>query len=53
MEIGLALPQFDFSVNGENPLRWETVVHWAQRADAFGFGSIWLADHLAWSIEQY
>ena len=53
MEIGLALPQFDFSVNGENPLRWETVVHWAQRADALGFGSIWLADHLAWSIEQY
>ena len=31
MEIGLALPQFDFSVTGECPLRWDTVVAWAQR----------------------
>src|SRR5437660_425838 len=53
MEIGLALPQFDFSVTGECPLRWETVVAWAQRAEEVGFGSVWLADHLAWSIERY
>jgi len=53
MEIGLALPQFDFSVHGECPLRWDTVIAWAQRAELLGFGSVWLADHLAWSIEQY
>jgi alkanesulfonate monooxygenase SsuD/methylene tetrahydromethanopterin reductase-like flavin-dependent oxidoreductase (luciferase family) len=53
MEIGLALPQFDFSVPGEQPLRWETLLHWATRADALGFDSVWLADHLFFSIEKY
>ena len=53
MEIGLALPQFDFSVPGEQPLRWETVLHWATRAEALGFDSVWLADHLFFSIEKY
>src|SRR2546430_2088005 len=53
MDIGLALPQFDFSVPGENPLQWTTVVEWARAAESLGFGSVWLADHLGWSIEQY
>src|SRR5256885_9142499 len=53
MDVGLALPQFDVSVPGERPLRWRTVEDWARRAEALGFGSVWLADHLAWSIEQY
>ena len=46
MRIGLALPQFDFSVPGERPLRWSTVVGWARRAEDLGFHSLWLADHL-------
>jgi hypothetical protein len=29
MDIGLALPQYDYSVPGEAPLRWETVLAWA------------------------
>src|SRR5437660_5435364 len=53
MDIGLALPQFDFSVPGEQPLRWATVRHWATRAEALGFHSVWLADHLFFSIEKY
>ena len=53
MEIGLALPQFDFSVPGEHPLRWETLLQWATRAEALGFDSVWLADHLFFSIEKY
>ena len=53
MDIGLALPQFDFSVPGEQPLRWDTVLHWATRAEALGFHSVWLADHLFFSIEKY
>jgi alkanesulfonate monooxygenase SsuD/methylene tetrahydromethanopterin reductase-like flavin-dependent oxidoreductase (luciferase family) len=53
MEIGLALPQFDFSVPDEQPLRWETTLQWATRAEALGFGSVWLADHLFLSIEKY
>jgi probable F420-dependent oxidoreductase len=53
MDVGLALPQFDFSVPGERPLRWQTVCDWAQRAEALGFGSLWLADHLFWDVEKY
>jgi len=53
MDIGLALPQFDFSVPGEQPLRWATVRQWGTRAEALGFHSVWLADHLFFSIEKY
>src|SRR5437588_3923629 len=53
MDVGLALPQFDFSVPGERPLRWETVGDWARRAEALGFGSVWLADHLFWDVAKY
>jgi probable F420-dependent oxidoreductase len=53
MDVGLALPQFDFSMPGEQPLRWQTVCDWARRAEALGFGSIWLADHLFWDVAKY
>lgn len=53
MDVGLALPQFDFSVPGENPLQWSTVVAWANRAEALGFGSLWLGDHLFWDLARY
>ena len=53
MEVGLALPQFDFSVPGEGPLRWGTVRRWATRAEELGFGSLWLADHLFWDVVKY
>src|SRR2546421_99316 len=53
MDVGLALPQFDFSVPGERPLRWETVGDWARRAEALGFGSVWVADHLFWDVAKY
>ncbi len=53
MEIGLALPQYDFSVPGESPLRWETLLGWAERAEALGFGSVWLSDHLFLDIGRY
>ena len=53
MEIGLALPQFDYSVTNGGRLEWSTVVEWATRAEQLGFGSVWLADHLFLSIEKY
>jgi probable F420-dependent oxidoreductase len=53
MRIGLALPQFDYSVPGESPLRWETVAAYARRAEELGFESLWLADHLFLGIERY
>ena len=53
MRIGLALPQYDYSVPGESPLRWETLVDHARRAEALGFDSLWLSDHLFLDIAKY
>jgi probable F420-dependent oxidoreductase len=53
MRIGLALPQFDFSVPAEQPLRWSTVVEWAAMAERLRFDSVWLADHLFLDIVKY
>jgi hypothetical protein len=53
VDIGLALPQYDFSVPGECPLRWETLLGWAERAEALGFDSVWLSDHLFLDIARY
>jgi probable F420-dependent oxidoreductase len=53
VDIGLALPQYDFSVPGESPLRWETLAGWAERAEALGFDSVWLSDHLFLDISRY
>jgi len=53
MDIGLALPQFDFSIPGERPLQWQTVCDWARKAEALGFNDVWLADHLFWDVKKY
>jgi probable F420-dependent oxidoreductase len=53
MRLGLALPQYDYSVAGESPLRWETVVSWARAAEAAGFDSLWLSDHLFLDVAKY
>jgi alkanesulfonate monooxygenase SsuD/methylene tetrahydromethanopterin reductase-like flavin-dependent oxidoreductase (luciferase family) len=53
VDVGLALPQFDYSVPGESPPRWSTVVEWAVRAEHAGFDSVWLADHLFLEVEKY
>jgi alkanesulfonate monooxygenase SsuD/methylene tetrahydromethanopterin reductase-like flavin-dependent oxidoreductase (luciferase family) len=53
VDVGLALPQYDYSVAGENPLSWGTVAAWAQAAETAGLASVWLSDHLFLSIEKY
>jgi alkanesulfonate monooxygenase SsuD/methylene tetrahydromethanopterin reductase-like flavin-dependent oxidoreductase (luciferase family) len=53
MNIGLALPQYDYSVAGENPLQFDTVVAHAQAAAESGYASLWLSDHLFLDIEKY
>jgi probable F420-dependent oxidoreductase len=53
MRIGLALPQYDYSVPGESPLRWETILEHARRAEALGFDSLWLSDHLFLDLVKY
>lgn len=53
MRLGLALPQYDDSVAGESPLPWSRVVEWARAAEAAGFDSLWLSDHLFLDVAKY
>jgi probable F420-dependent oxidoreductase len=53
MRIGLALPQYDFSVAGEAPLRYDTIVEYARTAERAGFDSLWLSDHLFLDLAKY
>jgi alkanesulfonate monooxygenase SsuD/methylene tetrahydromethanopterin reductase-like flavin-dependent oxidoreductase (luciferase family) len=53
MQLGLALPQYDYSLAGERPLRFETIVGYAELANASGFESVWLSDHLFLDLEKY
>jgi probable F420-dependent oxidoreductase len=53
MQIGLALPYADYSVPGERPLRWPTIAETARQAEALGFASVWLADHLFGRLDRY
>jgi len=53
MRIGLALPQYDYSVAGERPLRFETIVAYASAAEQAGADSVWLSDHLFLDLAKY
>jgi len=53
VQFGLALPHYDFSVPGESPLRFETIAAHASAAEALGFDSLWVSDHVSLSIERY
>jgi probable F420-dependent oxidoreductase len=53
VELGLALPQFDYSVPGQPRLPWATVVECARRAELAGYDSVWLADHLFLTVDRY
>jgi probable F420-dependent oxidoreductase len=53
MRVGLALPQYDYSVAGESPLRWDTVVEYAVTAERAGYDSLWLSDHLFLDLAKY
>jgi probable F420-dependent oxidoreductase len=53
MRLGLALPQYDYSIAGESPLPWARVVEWARAAEASGFDSLWMSDHLFLDVAKY
>ncbi len=53
MRIGLALPQYDYSVVGESTLRWDTIVEHAAIAERAGYDSLWLSDHLFLDVAKY
>jgi probable F420-dependent oxidoreductase len=51
MNTGLALPQFDYTSSTEDPPSWSSTVDCARKAEAVGFDSVWLADHLYLSMD--
>ena len=53
MRIGLALPQYDYSVAGERPLQFNTIVDHARLAERGGAESVWLSDHLFLDLAKY
>jgi probable F420-dependent oxidoreductase len=53
MKLGLAVPQYDYSIGGEDPLRWETVAKFASAAEHAGYESLWLSDHLCLDLARY
>jgi len=53
MRIGLALPHYDYSLSGERPLRFETLAKHASAAEAVGYDSLWLSDHLLLDLAKY
>jgi probable F420-dependent oxidoreductase len=52
MRIGLAIPQYGFSVPGGS-ISFSDTAAWAQRAEALGFDSVWLSDHFFYSFARY
>jgi alkanesulfonate monooxygenase SsuD/methylene tetrahydromethanopterin reductase-like flavin-dependent oxidoreductase (luciferase family) len=53
MRIGLALPQYDYSIAGESPLEFETIAAYARLAEHGGAASVWLSDHLFLDLAKY
>jgi hypothetical protein len=46
VRFGLALPHYDFSLPGDGAIGWHAVRDWAVRAEALGFDSVWVSDHV-------
>ena len=53
MRLGLALPQYDYSIAGESPLQWSSVVAYARAAESAGYDSLWVSDHLFLDVAKY
>jgi probable F420-dependent oxidoreductase len=53
MRFGFSLPHYGFSVPGDAPISFETVVTWARRAEELGFDSVWISDHFFYSFARY
>ena len=53
MKLGLALPQYDYSVAGENPLEYDDDRRHTRGRGGAGFDSVWLSDHLFLDLAKY
>jgi alkanesulfonate monooxygenase SsuD/methylene tetrahydromethanopterin reductase-like flavin-dependent oxidoreductase (luciferase family) len=53
MDLGLALPQYDYPGTGSIPLPWSTVAGYATTAERLRFRSLWLSDHISMTVERH
>ena len=53
MRVGLALPHYDFSLPGAEPVTFERVAEQAVRAERLGFDAVWVSDHFFASLGRY
>src|SRR2546428_1594242 len=53
MQVGLALPHYDFSFPDGRRATVHDVVAYARRAESLGFDSVWISDHLFFDLEKY
>ena len=52
MQIGLAIPQYGFSLPG-GEITFDDCAAWARHAEHVGFDAVWLSDHLLYSFARY
>ncbi|MBA3431415.1 MAG: LLM class flavin-dependent oxidoreductase [Actinobacteria bacterium] len=52
MRLGLAVPHYDSTVTGA-AVAWEPILDIARRAEAGGFSSLWVSDHLFLDFSKY
>ena len=53
MQVGVALPQYDYSLAGERPLTFASIERFAVAAARAGASSLWLSDHLFLDLAKY
>ncbi|HVL32600.1 MAG TPA: LLM class flavin-dependent oxidoreductase [Actinomycetota bacterium] len=53
MDIGLALPHYDYSFPDGTDATMERVLEYALRAETLGFDSAWVSDHLFLDLAKY
>ncbi len=53
MRFGLALPHYGFSLPDAEPITFQAMSEVARRAEASGFDSLWLSDHLFYTFSRY
>jgi probable F420-dependent oxidoreductase len=53
LRFGLALPQYDYSLGNATIIGWQDVREWATKAEALGFDSVWMSDHLFFDLSKY
>ena len=52
MRVGLAIPQYGFSVPG-GEISFADTATWAHRAESLGYDAVWLSDHFLYSFARY